>query len=126
MARDQKTDEAPVRKTQRRFRRTDEADAARTASARRAIRWALLFLSFVVAVDALVGDKGLFEMIRARRQHAELSGSISYLRSENGRLREEARRLKEDPSAIEELARKELGFIRPGELLFVVKDRTKP
>jgi cell division protein FtsB len=121
-----RTDESPARKSQRRVRRSDEADAARTASARRAIRWALLFLSFVVAVDALVGEKGLLEMMRARRQHTELSSSITRLRSENSRMREEARRLREDPSAVEELARKELGFIRPGELLFVVKDRTKP
>lgn len=41
---------------------------------RRAVRWGLLFLSVVVAMDALVGDKGWLEMIRARRQNAELSG----------------------------------------------------
>jgi cell division protein FtsB len=99
-------------------------ESAKAAGVRRAVRWALLFVSFVLAIDALAGDKGLFEMLRARRQHAELSGAIHDLRSENASLRDEARRLKEDASTIETLARRELGLIRPGEVLFVVKDRT--
>ena len=40
----------------------------------------------------------------------------------DGAAREEARRLREDPSAIEDLARRELGLIKPGEKLFIVKD----
>ena len=63
-------------------------------------------------------------MLRARGQHAELTGAIHDLRAENARLRDEARRLKEDAATIETLARRELGLIRPGEVLFVVKDRT--
>ena len=46
----------------------------------------------------------------------------SSLRTENARLREEARRLREDPAAIEEIARRELGLIKPGEKLFIVRD----
>ena len=73
-------------------------------------------------VDALVGERGLLAMRRARRQYSELSASIVQLRAENVRLREEARRLREDPTAIEELARRELGLIRPGEKVFIVRD----
>ena len=36
--------------------------------------------------------------------------------------REQVRRLTEDPSAIEEIARRELGLIRPGERVFIIKD----
>jgi cell division protein FtsB len=121
-----KADEPPAQRFRRRTPRPAPASPGRAARARRALRWALAFLSIIVAVEALVGDKGLIEMMRAQRQDAELSASIQHLRSENARLREAARRLKEDPSAVEELARKELGLIRPGEVLFVVKDRTKP
>jgi cell division protein FtsB len=101
-------------------------DSARTAGVRRTVRWALIFVSFVLAVDALAGDKGFFAMLRARRQHAELSAAIQDMRAENARLRDQARRLKEDPGTVETLARRELGLIRPGEVLFVVKDRTTP
>ncbi|MGE3405088.1 MAG: septum formation initiator family protein [Vicinamibacterales bacterium] len=41
-------------------------------------------------------------------------------------MREEARRLREDPSAIEDIARRELGLIRPGEKLFILKDIAPP
>ena len=37
------------------------------------------------------------------------------------RLREEVQRLYE-PAAVEEIARRELGLIKPGEILFIVKD----
>ncbi len=37
-------------------------------------------------------------------------------------LREEMRRLNEDPATIESLARQELGLIRPGEIVFILKD----
>jgi cell division protein FtsB len=73
-------------------------------------------------VDSLVGEKGLMESMRARKQYRELAASLDAVRRENDRMREEVRRLKEDPSAIESLARKELGLIRPGEVLFIIKD----
>jgi cell division protein FtsB len=121
-----KTDEPPAPTPRRRGTHPEPPKTSRAARARRALRWALAFLSILVAVEALVGDKGLIEMMRAQRHDAELSDSIDRLRAENARLREAARRLKEDPAAVEELARRELGLIRPGEVLFVVRDRTKP
>ncbi len=72
--------------------------AARGASqAGRAARWSSL-LAVVLIVDALVGDRGLLAMLRARRQYDELSAAIARQRAENARLREEARRLRDDPT----------------------------
>ena len=42
------------------------------------------------------------------------------LRAENDGLREDVRRLREEPRTIEELARGQLGLIHPGEKLFIV------
>ena len=89
---------------------------------RRAIQYGLVFLGCVVIVPGLVGEKGLLTMLKARQQYRALETSLTASRAENARLREEARRLKEDPSAIEDLARRELGLIKPGEKLFIVKD----
>jgi cell division protein FtsB len=98
----------------------------RPGRARRVIRLLLLFFAGIVVVDALVGDRGLIAMRDARRQHDELATTIAHLRAENARRREEARRLKEDPSAIEEIARRDLGLIRPGEKVFIVRDLPSP
>jgi cell division protein FtsB len=94
--------------------------------ARRIVRLLLLFFAAVIVVDALVGDHGLLAMLDARRRHDELAATIARQRAENAKLREEARRLREDPSAIEEIARRDLGLIRPGEKVFIVKDLTSP
>ncbi len=83
-----------------------------------------MFLASVILVDALVGDRGLLATMRARREYDELAATITRERAENAQLREEARRLREDPSAIEEIARRELGLIKPGEKVFIVKDVT--
>ena len=80
----------------------------------------------MIVVDALVGDRGLLALRDARRRHDELTATIARQRAENARLREEARRLTEDASAIEEIARRDLGLIRPGEKVFIVKDLPPP
>ena len=89
---------------------------------RRIVHVLLLFVASVIVVDALVGDRGLVAMLRARHEYDELSAAVARQRAENTKLRETARRLKDDPSAIEEIARRELGLIKPGERVFIVKD----
>jgi cell division protein FtsB len=90
---------------------------------RRAIEYALLLIGCVVFVDALVGEKGLLETVKKRQEFKVLEQSIRRARAENELLRQEAKRLRSDPTAIEDLARRELGLIRPGEHLFILKDR---
>jgi cell division protein FtsB len=86
----------------------------------------LLVFAAVIVVDALVGDRGLLALRDARLRHDELTAAIARQRAENARLREEARRLKEDASAIEEIARRDLGLMRPGEKVFIVRDLPPP
>lgn len=80
------------------------------------------FATVVMLVDALVGEKGLIERTRARQQYQEQAAALAALQADNARLREAARRLRDDPTAIESIAREELGLIRPGELLFILRD----
>jgi cell division protein FtsB len=97
------------------------APPARSRS-RRLLQYLLVFVTCVLVVDALVGEKGLIAMIKARQEYRALELSIAQARAENAQLREQARRLREDPAAIEEIARRELGLIKPGEKLFIVRD----
>ena len=93
---------------------------------RRTLQYVLLVFAIVLIVDSLVGEKGLLAMLQARQEHAALEQSLADVRADNARLREEARRLREDPDATEDLARSELGLIRPGEKLFIVMDVGPP
>lgn len=88
----------------------------------RILSYVLAFVALILVVDSLVGDKGLLETLRARRQYADIAAGLAGKRHENARLRDEVRRLKEDPASVEAIAREELGLIRPGELLFIVHD----
>lgn len=47
-----------------------------------------------------------------------LEERIRALEEDNSRLREEIEALKNDPLYIEKIARKELGLVRPGEIIY--------
>jgi cell division protein FtsB len=110
--------------------RTSKAAPITSAPARRrrrrAIQYVLVLIGCLIVVDALVGEKGLLAMRKARQQYQTLETALGAAKAANVRLREEARRLREDPSAIEELARRELGLIKPGEKLFIIHDAPPP
>jgi cell division protein FtsB len=88
----------------------------------RIVRYLVIAVGCVLIIDALVGDRGFLAMLKAQQQYRALEVSLAQSRAENARLREEARELREEPTAIEDLARRELGLIRPGEKLFIIKD----
>ena len=86
------------------------------------VQYALLAIGSIFFLDALVGDKGLVELVKTRQDYRTLEASLLRVRAENSRLREEARLLREDADTIEKLARERLGLIKPGEKLFILKD----
>ena len=86
------------------------------------LQYLLIFVSVVAIVVGLVGKKGLLELVRVRQQHRALEAALAQARAHNMRLRNDVKRLNDDPSSIEEIARRELGLIRPGEKLFIVKN----
>ncbi len=86
------------------------------------LRYVLVFVTVVVVIDAIVGEKGVLALLQARREYRAVEFALDRARAENDRLREDARRLREDPAAIEDLARRQLGLIKPGEKLFIIRD----
>ncbi len=94
--------------------------------ARRFWRLGVIFFAGAVFVDAIVGERGLLATLRARDQYAAEVAALERQRAENARLQERLERLTSDPAAIEEIARGELGLMRPGEKLFIVKDLQPP
>jgi cell division protein FtsB len=104
------------------LRRKQALPAASAFRGRKALNLLLVFVTIVLFVDALVGDKGLMETTRVRNRSRDLAVAVGRLQAENARLSEMARRLEDDPMTIESIARRELGLVRPGEVLFILKD----
>ncbi|MCX8118189.1 MAG: septum formation initiator family protein [Desulfobacterota bacterium] len=64
------------------------------------------------------GEKGLLHLIRLKKELARIREMNLKLSEENEKLKEEIRRLRNDKGYIEEVARKELGLVKEGELLY--------
>ncbi len=104
--------------TRRRLRSAEDVRQQR----RRLVTWALLAAAVLLMVHAVVGENGYLAGLRAQREYDRAMAALVRLRLENQQLDEQARRLRQDPTAIEEAARRDLGLIRPGETLVIVKD----
>lgn len=87
------------------------------------MRLVLLLVVAFVAANAAGGVRGLTAFRDATDAFATLSDAVVRLRQENEALRQRARSLREDPAAVEDLARQELGLIRPGEKIFIVNEQ---
>lgn len=82
----------------------------------------LILAGVFMFVESLVGDKGLFAMRKARAEYDEVARDTERLKAENASSREMAEHLRHDAATIEDAARRELGLIKPGEKLFIIKD----
>jgi cell division protein FtsB len=93
---------------------------------RKAATLASIIALIALIVGALFGDRGLLHLIDQRHRAEALAREISDLQAENARLAAEIAALRSDPRAIERLAREELGLVRPGETVFLVREPTAP
>jgi cell division protein FtsB len=96
--------------------------AAPRQRGRRLLQYGLLFVGCLLFLDALVGEKGLVENLKARQQFEAIERSLARLKDDNARLSKEVELLRKDPETIEGIARRELGLMKPGEKLFIIKD----
>jgi cell division protein FtsB len=98
----------------------------RTPAPRHTGRYVLLLVTILLIANAIVGERGLVALFRANKAHASQQLIINALHAENGRLRRYAQALAAEPRVIEEVARRDLGLLRPGEQLFILKDTEAP
>lgn len=105
-------------------RRPRTTPSPRPSSSRvsRLLQIGLALATLTLVVESLFGARGLSAMMQARREYAVLANDLDRVRAENQRLQAEARRLREDPTAIEEAARRDLGYMAPGEKVFILHD----
>jgi len=86
----------------------------------------MLLAALVLVLDGIAGERGWLANRRAAAQYRAAAQALEAARAHNAVLREEATRLKSDRGAIEEEARRQLGVMRPGEKVFIIRDAEKP
>jgi cell division protein FtsB len=111
-----------VRSTPTRSHEAETRPAVPRRQPRRFWSHAVLFAACVLLVNGLFGERGLMDTIRARRAFSAAARDLDRVKRENGALRDQARRLRDDPATIESVARGELGLMRAGEILVTIKD----
>jgi cell division protein FtsB len=80
------------------------------------ILWPLMVLGSVLLI--IWSPNGLLHLRQLHLEHQELIQKNNILEKENHLLYEEIGLLRNDPAAIEHLARQELGLVKDGELIF--------
>ena len=86
----------------------------------------LLLVTILLVTNAVIGERGLVALLRANQAHAPLQQVIDALRIDNRQMHRYVEALRDEPRYIADLARRELGMIRPGEQLFIVRTTTAP
>lgn len=78
----------------------------------------MLILFLVLGFFTFFGDKGVLHLFRLQKELTRIKEANSKIEEENRRLKEEVRRLQYEKRYIEEIARKELGMVKEGEIIY--------
>ena len=90
-------------------------------------RYGLAFVFAVLVVNAIAGERGYLELRRSEQRYAEAQAALAARRAENAALQSDIQRMRSEPGAVEAAVREELGYSRPGELVFTVREpRPRP
>lgn len=93
---------------------------------RRHLREILGIALLALAIHEVFGAHGFLAMRRTQKQIEDLRGDITRLNQRNSQLAGQVKSLKNDPHAIERIAREEMGLARPGEIIFKLPPTDKP
>ncbi len=73
---------------------------------------------------ALLGERGVLRALQSYHHKQDLEQTLLLLQEQKEQLREEIRLLQKDRDYWEQLARKELGMVREGELIYQFSDES--
>ncbi len=78
----------------------------------------IIFLFLILGFLTFFGDKGILHLLRLKKELTRIKEVNTKMEGENRNLREEVRRLQHEKRYIEEIARKELGMVKEGEIIY--------
>lgn len=89
---------------------------------RRQVVWASVVVALVLAVGSAVAEGGFRRYWRLKQDVRTLEDRNAKLAQDNAKLRREVEAMRDDPVALERAAREELGYVKPGEVVFDVEE----
>jgi cell division protein FtsB len=90
-----------------------------------------LAIFLILGLVTFFGENGILHLIRLQKEFVRIKEANLRLEKENEGLKEEVTKLKQEKKYIEEIARKELGMVKEGEIIYQFepsdekKERTK-
>jgi cell division protein FtsB len=106
-----------------RFTWVRAASAAMSIGRRKAATATVAALALGVGYHVIFGPNGLTAYEQKRQETRLLTQQMQDLQLENDRLKDHVDRLQTDPSAIEQQAREELHYTRPGEVIYALPNK---
>lgn len=82
----------------------------------------LALFTIIMLFLTLFGDKGLWELKKLKNNNDGILENIEAVKEDNKRLSVEIERLKTDQRYIEEIARKEYGMVKDGEIIYLFQN----
>lgn len=108
-------------------RRQPAPAKAKSGPVRRLVRPALALITLVLVADALVGENGWFERHHEQDRLEQKTVELAKVNQQNAELALRAKRLEAaDPAVVEDLARRKLEMLKPGEVLFIAGSPAVP
>lgn len=92
----------------------------------RTTRRVLTFLAIAALVFtaySVVSERGFYRLGKMMQRRNDLSTTVDSLQKKNAELAGEIERLRSDPVTLEDLARTELGMVRPGEVVYIFPEK---
>jgi len=78
----------------------------------------IFFLFLILGILTFFGDKGILHLLRLQKELVRIKETNTQMEEENRNLRKEVRGLQYEKRYIEEIARKELGMVKEGEIIY--------
>lgn len=79
-------------------------------------------LAVALGVHVIFGANGLVTYRQKKAEYQQLQKEVEQLRRDNDRVEQQINSLKTDPKAIERVAREQLRYAKPGEIIYVMPE----
>ncbi len=81
---------------------------------------AVALLTVYVAFHVIFGENGWVAYRHKKEEYKHLQQEVEQMQQQNKRLEQQIKGLKSDPETIEKVAREQLRYARPGEVIYVM------